>query len=61
MREFESFSVEQSAQSIDAASVDTMLEVELLSGGVGFDDETEEDKHWIQEELARRKDKMHNK
>lgn len=46
MKRLEQFSTESLDQTNGETTIDTKIEVDLISGGVGFDDEPADDDQW---------------
>lgn len=49
MKRLEQLPVEQLAQTAGETAIDTQNEVNLICGGVGFDEEPEDDGQWLKE------------
>lgn len=49
MKRLEQLPVEQLAQTAGETAIDTQNEVDLICGGVGFDEEPEDDGQWLKE------------
>ncbi len=58
MRRFEQFSVDQPGQVGGETAIDTQVELDLLSGGVGFDDGPTDDKEWLIEARNKQRKKI---
>ena len=57
----EQLSVEQPGQTGGETAIDTQIEVDLICGGVGFDDGPTDDDQWLKEARNKQKDKVNNK
>ena len=55
MKRFEQFEVEPLGQTGGETTIDTQIEVDLICGGVGFDDGPTEDSQWLVELRNKRK------
>ena len=61
MKRFEEFSLEQLGETGGETAIDTQIEVDLLCGGVGFDDGPTDDGQWLKELRNKQKNKLNNK
>ena len=61
MKRLEQFPVEPLGQMGGETSIDTQIEVDLICGGVGFDDGPTNDGQWLKEVRDRQKSKVKNK
>lgn len=62
MKRLEQFSVEPLGQTGRETAIDTQIEVDLICGGIGFDDGPTDDSQWLKElrnkqKLSREKEK----
>lgn len=55
MKRFEQFPVELLDQADGETAIDTQIEVELICGGIGFDDGPTDDNQWLKERKGRQK------
>ena len=53
--------VEQLGQTGGETAIDTQIEVDLICGGVGFDDGSVDDGQWLKEAQNKQKNKNDNK
>lgn len=58
MRRLEQSPVEPLAQTGGETAIDTQIEVDLICGGVGFDDEPADDDQWLAEARNNQKSKI---
>lgn len=49
MKQLEQFSVEALGQAGGETAIDTQIEVDLICGGIGFDDGSTDDGQWLKE------------
>lgn len=61
MKRLEQFPAEPLGQTGRETSIDTQIEVDLICGGVGFDDGPTNDGQWLKEVRDRQKSKVKNK
>ncbi len=61
MKRLEQLPVEQLAQIGGETAIDTQIEVDLICGGVGFDEEPEVDGQWLKEARNKQKNRNENK
>lgn len=54
-------SVDQLGQTGGETAIDTQIEVDLICGGVGFDDGPTDDGQWLKEARNKQKSKVNNK
>lgn len=53
--------VEQLGQTGGETAIDTQIEVDIICGGVGFDDGSTDDGQWLKESRDKQKSKVNNK
>ena len=53
--------VDQLGQTGGETAIDTQIEVDLICGGVGFDDGPTDDRQWLKEARNKQKSKVNNK
>ena len=53
--------VDQLGQTGGVTAIDTQIEVDLICGGVGFDDGPTDDGQWLKEARNKQKSKVNNK
>ena len=61
MKRFEEFPLEQLGETGGETAIDTQIEVDLLCGGIGFDDGPEDDGEWLRELRNKQKDRLKNR
>lgn len=61
MERLEQLPVEQLGQTGGETAIDTQIEVDLICGGVGFDDGLADDGQWLKEARNKQKNKNDNK
>lgn len=61
MRQLEQLPVEQLGQTGGETAIDTQIEVDLICGGVGFDDGPMDDSQWLKEARNKQKNKNDKK
>lgn len=61
MKRLEQLPVEPLGQTGGETAIDTQIEVDLICGGVGFDDGPTDDGQWLREARDKQKSKVNNK
>lgn len=61
MKRLEQLSVEPFGQTGGETAIDTQIEVDIIRGGVGFDDGSTDDGQWLKEARDKQKNKVNNK
>lgn len=61
MKRLEQFPVESFDQTGGETTIDTQIEVDLICGGMGFDDGSTDDDQWLKQVYDNQKRKIRNK